>query len=131
MTTPPVQYDSIVEAIYPGFSQILDSHNVVEYHLSQLNNYDTPVDFFKIITYLELKHRLPELLLMRVDKMTMAVSVEGRMPFLDHKLVEFVLQVPQKLKYAQGQTKYILKKACAGPHDIIYRRKIGFAAPIR
>lgn len=131
MTANPVQQDAIVEAICPGFNQILDSHNVVEYHRSKLNNHDTQADFLKTMTYLELKHRLPELLLMRVDKMTMAVSVEGRVPFLDHKLVEFALQIPQELKYAQGQTKYILKKACEGilPHDIIYRKKIGFAAP--
>lgn len=131
MTIDLEQQDAMIEAIYPGFNQILDSHNVVEYHRSKLKSHDMQADFLKTMTYLELKHRLPELLLMRVDKMTMAVSVEGRVPFLDHKLVEFALQVPQELKYAHGQTKYILKKACEGilPHDIIYRKKIGFAAP--
>ena len=84
------------------------------------------------MSYIELKHRLPELLLTRTDKMTMAASVEARVPFMDHKLVEFMMQVPMKFKYRQGQTKYILKKAAEGivPNDIIYRKKVGFASPV-
>jgi asparagine synthase (glutamine-hydrolysing) len=61
----------------------------------------------------------------------MATSVEGRVPFLDHKLVEFALHIPSKFKYKNGVTKYILKKAAEGilPQEIIYRKKMGFAAP--
>ncbi len=83
--------------------------------------------------YLELKHRLPELLLMRVDKVTMSTSVEGRAPYLDHKLVEFAMGIPSRLKSKNGQTKYILKKAVAGiiPDSIISRRKQGFSIPAR
>lgn len=123
--------DSVIEALYPGFEQILDSYAVAAYHRMKLQQQDPHADFLKTMIYLELKHRLPELLLMRVDKMAMAVGVEGRVPFLDHTLVEFALQIPQELKYKNGQTKYILKKACEGilPHDVIYRKKIGFAAP--
>jgi asparagine synthase (glutamine-hydrolysing) len=77
----------------------------------------------------EFKHRLPELLLMRVDKMTMATSVEARVPFLDHKLVEYSMNIPWHLKIKNGETKYILKKAVEGllPDNIIHRKKIGFA----
>ena len=84
--------------------------------------------FLDRITYLELKHRLPELLLMRVDKMTMATSVEARVPYLDHELVEFAMAVPQSLKYRRGRTKHILKEAARGivPDDIIDRPKTGF-----
>ncbi len=126
------EYDPILERIYPGFDQSLDSYAVVDYHLKKLYEQDPQADFLKSMIYLELKQRLPELLLMRVDKMTMATSVEGRVPFLDHKHVEFALQVPTHLKYKNGETKYILKKACEGilPHDVIYRKKVGFAAPI-
>jgi len=125
------KHDPIIEKIYPGFSQESDSYAVVAYHLKKLNQLDSSADFLKQMIYLELQQRLPELLLMRVDKMTMATSVEGRVPFLDHKLVEFALQVPARLKYKKGVTKYILKKACEGilPHDVIYRKKMGFAAP--
>ncbi len=123
--------DPIIEKIYPGFKQHDSSYSVVDYHLQKLKNEQPDADFFTSMTYLELKQRLPELLLMRVDKMTMATSVEARVPFLDHNLVEFALQIPTSLKYKNGITKYILKKASEGilPHDIIYRKKMGFAAP--
>jgi asparagine synthase (glutamine-hydrolysing) len=80
------------------------------------------------IINIELKNRLPELLLMRVDKMSMAQSIETRVPFLDEDLVEFALQIPSAFKYKNGETKYILKKAAEGiiPDDIIYRKKMGF-----
>lgn len=125
--------DDIVEKIYPGFQQIYDSYAVVDYHLKQLKLRKKDADFLTSMIYLELKHRLPELLLMRVDKMTMATSVEARVPFLDHRIVEFALQIPAALKYKNGITKYILKKACEGilPADTIYRKKMGFAAPTK
>jgi asparagine synthase (glutamine-hydrolysing) len=68
-------------------------------------------DMLERMIYQELKLRLAELLLMRVDKMTMATSVEARVPFLDHKLVEFAIALPRSLKYRNGETKYILKRA--------------------
>ncbi len=126
-------HDEMVEKIYPGFNQLFDSYAIVEYHLNQLKKHTKDADFLTSMIYLELKHRLPELLLMRVDKMTMATSVEARVPFLDHRLVEFALQIPASLKYKNGITKYILKKACEGilPYDTIYRKKMGFAAPTK
>jgi Asparagine synthase (glutamine-hydrolyzing) len=80
------------------------------------------------IINIELKNRLPELLLMRVDKMSMAHSIETRVPFLDEDLVAFALQIPSSLKLKDGEPKYILKKAAEGiiPNDIIYRKKMGF-----
>ena len=126
------QEDPIVKKIYPSIKQNLDSHNIVHYHLSNLKKLDSHADFIKQMTYLELKQRLPELLLMRADKMAMAASVESRVPFLDHKLVEFALNIPEKLKFKNKITKYILKKACEKiiPDEIIHRKKIGFASPI-
>ena len=114
-------FDPIIESIYPGFPQESDSYAIADYHRSQFYKYRPGGDFFASMTYIELKHRLPELLLTRTDKMTMAASVEARVPFLDHKLVEFVLQVPSKFKYRQKETKYILKKAAEGivPQDYL------------
>jgi asparagine synthase (glutamine-hydrolysing) len=88
-------------------------------------------EYLRKMIYAEFKGRLAELLLMRVDKMSMAVSVEARVPFLDHRLVEFAFRIPQQLKIKHGEPKYILKKAAEGilPHNIIYRKKQGFAAP--
>jgi asparagine synthase (glutamine-hydrolysing) len=84
------------------------------------------------MTYLDLNLRLPELLLMRVDKMSMGVALEARVPFLDHKFVELAMSVPASLKVKNGQLKYILKKSVRGliPDDLIDRRKQGFAVPI-
>ena len=79
------------------------------------------------MTYLELKLRLPELLLMRVDKITMATSVEARVPFLDHHLVEYAMGLPRSLKVEGASGKHILKRALEDilPHDLLYMRSGG------
>lgn len=84
------------------------------------------------MSYIDLKLRLPELLLMRVDKMAMAVSLEGRVPFLDYKFVEYAMSIPSTMKTKNGELKYILKKTVEGviPNEIIYRKKQGFGAPV-
>jgi asparagine synthase (glutamine-hydrolysing) len=84
------------------------------------------------MSYLDLNLRLPELLLMRVDKMSMGVSLEGRVPFLDHKLVALALSIPESLKTKNGTLKYILKKSLRGliPDKLIDRKKQGFGVPI-
>jgi asparagine synthase (glutamine-hydrolysing) len=89
-------------------------------------------DLRQRMTYIELKRRLAELLLMRVDKMTMATSVEARVPFLDHELVEFVLALPPELKVRGTTGKYILKRAVSDilPQRIVERPKQGFGAPV-
>lgn len=125
--------DPMIGRMYPGLKLHESTYEIIEYHLGKLKKLKPEADFLTRMIYLELKQRLPELLLMRVDKMTMATSVEGRVPFLDHKLVEFAMHIPSHFKYRNGQTKYILKKAAEGilPNDIIYRKKMGFAAPTK
>jgi asparagine synthase (glutamine-hydrolysing) len=84
------------------------------------------------MTYLDLNLRLPELLLMRIDKMSMGVSLEGRVPFLDHKFVELAMSIPESVKTKNGILKYILKKAVRGliPDELINRKKQGFGVPV-
>jgi asparagine synthase (glutamine-hydrolysing) len=84
------------------------------------------------MSYVDLNMRLPELLLMRVDKMSMGVSLEGRVPFLDHKFVEFAMGIPEELKTRDGTLKHILKKAVRGviPDELIDRPKQGFGVPV-
>jgi len=84
------------------------------------------------MTYLDLNLRLPELLLMRVDKMSMAVSLEARVPFLDHKFVELAMSIPEAVKTRNGVLKYILKRAVRGiiPDELIDRKKQGFGVPL-
>ncbi len=108
------------------------SYPLIEKIYEDVLERDPQSDFLKRIVYLEIKHRLPEFLLARADKMTMAHSVEGRVPFLDKRLVELALNMPSDTKIKGGQTKYILKKAVEGiiPDEIIWRKKQGFGTPI-
>jgi asparagine synthase (glutamine-hydrolysing) len=84
------------------------------------------------MSYLDLNLRLPELLLMRVDKMSMGVSLEARVPFLDHKFVELAMSIPESVKIKNGTLKYILKKSVRGliPDELIDRKKQGFGVPV-
>lgn len=83
------------------------------------------------LLYADIKTYLHELL-MKQDQMSMATSVESRVPFLDHKLVEFTCSLPERLKLRGGTTKYILREAMKGilPEPILSRSKMGFPVPI-
>jgi asparagine synthase (glutamine-hydrolysing) len=111
----------------------LSSYDAVKDHLDHVTRVRPDSDFAARMSYLELKLRLPELLLMRVDKMTMATSVEARVPFLDHHLVEYAMSLPVELKIKGTSGKHILKRALEKvlPSDLLYRPKRGFGAPVR
>jgi asparagine synthase (glutamine-hydrolysing) len=80
----------------------------------------------------DLKVYLPDHLLVKVDRMSMACSLEVRVPFLDHTLVEFALSLPLSLKMKGMRTKYLLRQALAPwlPREILHRRKRGFNPPL-
>jgi asparagine synthase (glutamine-hydrolysing) len=82
--------------------------------------------------YADQKTYLVELL-MKQDQMSMACSIESRVPLLDHKLVEFSTTIPDSLKIRGGTQKYILKRAVEDllPREIIHRKKMGFPTPVR
>jgi asparagine synthase (glutamine-hydrolysing) len=84
------------------------------------------------VSYLDLKLRIAELLLMRLDKVTMSCGVEAREPFLDHHLVEYLMTLPASLKLKGWQPKYLLKRVMSGllPETILRRPKQPFAAPV-
>jgi asparagine synthase (glutamine-hydrolysing) len=83
------------------------------------------------LLYADIKTYLHELL-MKQDQMSMATSVESRVPFLDHKLVEFTSSLPERLKLRGWTTKYVLRKSMRGilPEAILSRPKMGFPVPI-
>lgn len=89
-------------------------------------------DFSQQMSYVELRNRLPELLLMRVDKFSMAHSLEARAPFLDHELATYALSLPAEMKMDGGRTKAVLKDAAQEwlPEDVVERRKQGFRVPM-
>jgi asparagine synthase (glutamine-hydrolysing) len=85
------------------------------------------------IMYVDTRMWLPDDLLTKVDRATMAYSLEARVPYLDHHVVEFAATLSPGIKHRGEQTKYILKKVAERylPMDIIYRRKQGFHMPLR
>jgi asparagine synthase (glutamine-hydrolysing) len=89
-------------------------------------------DLFQRMTYLELRQRLPELLLARMDRIAMASSVEGREPFLDHELVELAMALPPRMKYRDGHGKHVLREAMRDvlPPEVLARPKQGFGSPM-
>jgi asparagine synthase (glutamine-hydrolysing) len=89
-------------------------------------------DWMSAAQYCDLHTYLPLDILTKVDRMTMAHSIEARPPLLDHKLVEFAARLPLKYRLRENTTKYLLKEAMRGilPDAIIDRPKHGFAVPL-
>lgn len=110
--------------------------------LSKDNSYDVMEKMFTkakvdskndAALYADLAMYLPDDLLTKVDIASMAVSLEGRSPLLDHKVIELACKIPLQLKIKNGETKYIFKKALEGivPHTNLYRPKMGFSIPYK
>jgi len=83
------------------------------------------------LLYVDTKTYLHELL-MKQDQMSMAASIESRVPFLDHKLVEFTAKMPTRMKLRGKDTKFLLREAMRGilPDEILTRSKMGFPVPV-
>jgi asparagine synthase (glutamine-hydrolysing) len=90
------------------------------------------VDPLRMVQYLDFKTYLPGDILTKVDRASMAHSLEVRVPFLDYRFVEKVAALPSDFKLRGGEAKYGLKKALEPylPHDVLYRKKMGFAVPL-
>jgi asparagine synthase (glutamine-hydrolysing) len=102
--------------------------------------YDIPLEWYKAaggvpllqrVLYTDIKTYLVELL-MKQDQMSMATSIESRVPFLDHVLVEFAARLPSRWKLSGLTTKFILRSAARGllPREILERPKMGFPVPV-
>jgi len=105
-----------------------DSIEVLRHHY---NRADTE-DHLSRIQYVDIKTYLPDDILTKVDRASMAVSLEVRAPLLDHRLMEMLARMPSSLKLRGREGKYIFKKAMEPTlsRDILYRRKQGFAVPL-
>jgi len=101
---------------------------IFSHYLSLVSNKDR----LSQLQYLDTKTYLPGDILTKIDRTSMLVSLEARVPLLDHHLVEFAATIPSKFKLCNGETKYLLKKIAEKflPYDLIYRPKQGFAVPI-
>jgi asparagine synthase (glutamine-hydrolysing) len=80
----------------------------------------------------DVNHYLPDDLLVKMDVATMAYSLEGRSPLLDHRLMEFMARVPASMKLRGGESKHLLKSALRGivPDAVLDRPKMGFGVPL-
>ena len=90
-------------------------------------------DLLNLILLYDQKTYMQEDILTKIDRATMAVSLEGREPFLDNKIVEFALSLPSEWKLRNGQNKYLLKKILYKyiPKELVDRPKMGFGMPIQ
>jgi len=117
VTAGPGTYDAIVRPLRAAFEARGDVRDATAW-----------------MTYVDLRLRLPQLMLPRLDKMGMAFGIEGRVPYLDHKLVEFVIGLPPDWRGARDREGKALLKDVAErrlPRDFVRRRKRGFRAPVK
>ena len=118
-------------ALYsPALRRDLAGYHPRDVFLRHLPN--APEDPLSLVQYLDFKTYLPGDILVKVDRASMAHSLEVRVPMLDHEFVEWHATLPSSLKLRDMQGKYLLKKAMEPhlPHEVLYRPKMGFAVPI-
>lgn len=124
-------YDRVItQGNYPK-SLVLNASNGNDF----LNRYKEKIEGLlgpEKMMYLDMMLYLPDDILTKVDRASMAVSLEARVPFLDHRLVEFASQVPFKYKFREGQGKWILRQVLYRyiPKSLVDRPKMGFGVPI-
>jgi asparagine synthase (glutamine-hydrolysing) len=115
----------------PAFRHELQGYTTLEVFRSHAAR--APTDHpLSLAQYLEFKTWLPGDILTKVDRASMAHSLEVRVPLLDHRLVEWASSLPPELKLKNGTGKYIFKKMLEPdlPHDVLYRTKMGFSPPL-
>jgi asparagine synthase (glutamine-hydrolysing) len=120
------------EDIYTeDFAEHLRNWNPVDFLLRKFGEAETD-DLLEKLLYVDIHSYLPEDLLVKMDIATMANSLEARVPFLDHKLMEFVAGIPSRLKLKGSTTKFVLKRAFQDllPEPILKRKKMGFGVPV-
>jgi asparagine synthase (glutamine-hydrolysing) len=138
-----VQADGLdFEARYTQFMEVFDAglrsrllrsgSSALDDRISAAFATSTSSDELRRLMDVDLATQMPEDLLALTDRMSMAVSLECRVPLLDQQLVELAARMPGRFKVRDGQLKWVLKKALEGtlPHGILHRAKRGFGAPI-
>ena len=120
---------SMIDSLYhPAINE-----NLISEHLEPFHNFETyPGSLMEKMTYLDAMKYLPDDILVKVDRASMANSLETRAPFLNYKLVEFAFGLPESLRVRNRDSKWILKQALFKlvPRELIERPKMGFGVPV-
>ena len=124
--------DDLRRRVYhPSFRRELQGYNAVEVLARHMR--EAPTDhFLSRAQYADIKTYLPGDILTKVDRASMAHSLEVRVPLLDHRFAEFTAGLPPDMKLRRREGKYIFKKALEPylPRELLYRPKMGFAVPL-
>jgi len=136
--TPLKQYDYSLKYFLPlELKDLIRSYVPLKNQLFKVKELQEKLDISKInplilFMYYDLKTYLPDDILVKVDRATIGVALEGREPFLDNKLLEWSSQLPIEFKYREGKTKFLLRKILYKylPKELIDRPKQGFGVPI-
>ncbi len=127
-----VMHDGIRSALFSeGFRRKLGGYSAVDVLRAHARQAPTD-DPLSLVQYLDMKTYLPGDILVKVDRASMAHSLEVRVPLLDQELVEWISSLPPALKLRGGESKYVFKKALERhlPDEVLYRPKMGFAVPL-
>ncbi len=127
VTTPEMR-----DALFTGaFKRALGGHRAEDRYIAAMEAAPAR-DALDRAQYADLKIWLPGDILTKVDRTSMAASLEAREPLLDHRLVEFAATLPVSMRLRRGTGKWLMKRALRGtlPDDILYRRKMGFVTPV-
>ncbi len=114
-----------------SFRRSLQGHRAEDRYVTVMA--DAPArDALDRAQYADMKIWLPGDILTKIDRTSMAVSLEAREPLLDYRLVEFAAKLPASMRLRRGEGKWLMKRAMRGtlPDDILYRRKMGFVTPV-
>ena len=115
----------------PAFTTALGGHRAEDRYVAAMTSAPA-TDALSRAQYADLKIWLPGDILTKVDRTSMAVSLEAREPLLDYKLIEFAASLPVGMRLRGGTGKWLMKRSLESrlPHDILYRKKMGFVTPI-
>lgn len=128
---PDMIYHRLVSYWKEPDSLVLDAHEPPTLLTQQSNWADLP-DFTQRMMYLDLVTYLPDDILVKVDRAAMGVSLESRVPLLDHRVIEFAWRIPLSMKIRNGQGKWLLRQLLYKymPQELLERPKMGFTVPI-
>ncbi|WP_290599202.1 asparagine synthase (glutamine-hydrolyzing) [Anabaena sp. AL93] len=128
---PDIMYAGLVSH-WQASEEVVIGSSELSTVLNERNLSDSLPDFTERMMYLDLISYLPDDILVKVDRASMGVSLESRIPFLDHRVVEFAWQIPLSMKIRGNQGKWLLRQLLYKyvPKELIERPKMGFGIPI-